>query len=104
MGFFCFLSAAWVGDGYFALRLLTFCVVWGIMKEKRTGRAFGERDYGNFTAGKGQNAVQYLFGRTVLLRLDFGIGGEKPLESRAGCDGKRACGNSIRERKEYGVR
>ena len=73
-------------------------------RKKRMGRAFGERDYGNFTAGKGQNAVQYLFGRTVLLRFDFGIGGEKPIESRAGCDGKRACGNSIRERKEYGVR
>ena len=34
--------------------------------------------------------MQYLFGRTVLLRFDFGVGGEKPIESRAGRYGKRA--------------
>ena len=63
-----------------------------------------ERNYGHFTAGKGQNAVQYLFGRPFLLRIDLGNGGKKSFEGRQNRYGNRTCPNAVGKRKKYGVR
>ena len=70
----------------------------------RKGGQERERNYGHFTAGKGQNAVQYLFGRPFLLRIDLGNGGKKSFEGRQNCYGNRTCPNAVGKRKKYGVR
>ena len=63
--------------------------------------AFFERNHGDYAAGQGQNAVQYFYRRTLLLRPDAGGGGEKPTEGGTDDRPRAAFGNSAGERKGH---